>query len=467
MVKLEPHQEEPVEFMKYNRALLLFHSTGSGKTLTALYSVYQFNYDIIIIGNKSSNKTFADNIKKAEMDPDRFSFYTFTKIKTIVGEQITFFANKSVIIDEAHAIRTENVYNMWIYSALTVASKIILLTATPVVNYINDMSVLVNIVKNEDSMPTDRKLFDQMFYDEESMQLINTDILFNKLLNTTSYYQIPQDDNYPTSKTHFKYVIMSHAQIDEYVYYIKKVLYSDQKQVQTIDILDIDYGLLPTKKRNTFLTVTRQLSNTVGNSSTSPKILEIFDVVKEGPFPIVVYSNFLKNGIYTLAILLEKNNITYKSITGFTTTDRINSIVNAYNNGSFKVLLISSAGSESLDLKNTRQIHIMEPHWNEPRIDQVIGRAIRYLSHANLPPEQRHVDIYRWLSVFPNRIKNPSADEYLADISNKKREMFETYTQIIKAASIENNYMKALRTNPERLKALYIKAKNRYHELGE
>lgn len=58
MLKLNPYQIKPVEFMKNNRGLILYHSTGSGKTLTALYSVYQFNNDIIIIGTKSSKKFF-------------------------------------------------------------------------------------------------------------------------------------------------------------------------------------------------------------------------------------------------------------------------------------------------------------------------------------------------------------------------------------------------------------------------
>ena len=52
-----------------------------------------------------------------------------------------------------------------------------------------------------------------------------------------------------------------------------------------------------------------------------------------------------------MAILLEKNKISYKTITGYTTQDKLNVIVNNYNNGLYKVLLISSAGSESLDLK--------------------------------------------------------------------------------------------------------------------
>ena len=60
-----------------------------------------------------------------------------------------------------------------------------------------------------------------------------------------------------------------------------------------------------------------------------------------------------------------------------------------------KVILLSQAGSEGINLYNVRQIHIAEPHWNEALMEQVIGRGIRRCSHKGLPPEERVVDIYR------------------------------------------------------------------------
>lgn len=442
-IVLKDHQEKPVAFMKYNRGLILYHSTGAGKTLTALFAIYQLKYHIIIIGNKSSRKTFLDNIQKAGLDMNRFTFYTYAKIKKILESDVTIFRNTSVIVDEAHTLRNENMYNLYIASALMLATKVILLTATPVINYLNDLSVLINIVKGEDVLPTDRKLFDQMFYDEEKMVLINQTFLFEKLKNTISYYKVENDVNYPTNTVHYNEIEMNHEQLNEYIYYIKKIIYEGREIVDESNVLNIDYGLLSTKKRNFFLNVTRQLSNTVKNSENSPKITEIYQKILNGPYPIIVYSNFLKNGIYTLAILLEKNKINYKTITGYTTQDKLNVIVNNYNNGSYQVLLISSAGSESLDLKNTRQIHVMEPHWNDAKIQQVIGRSIRYKSHENLPIDERHVDIYYWVSVFPKKIKNLSADQYLMKISLTKRELWDKYQEIIIKASIENNYFKS------------------------
>ena len=441
-IELKSYQKLPVEFMKDHRGLILFFSTGAGKTLTALYSVYQFENEIIIIGTKSSRKTFTDNIRLANMLPSRFTFYTYAKIKLILHDNVTIFKNKSVIVDEAHNLRSENVNNLYIVSALTLAYKVILLTATPVVNYLNDLSVLVNIVKGEEVLPTEKNLFNQMFFDEEKMALINEDILFNKLKNTISYYKMVDDVNYPTSTTYYMEVEMNHAQLDEYVYYVKKIIFEDKNITNVVDILNIDYGLLTTKKKNSFLTATRQLSNTLNNADNTPKIKAIYKRIRNGPYPVIVYSNFLRNGIYTLATLLEKNNISYKTISGLTTHDKLNLIVNNYNDGLYKVLLISSAGSESLDLKNTRQIHIMEPHWNESKITQVIGRSIRYKSHESLSVNERHVDIYRWISIFPTHIKNASADQYLMKLSLLKKKIWDVYQNIIIKSSIENNYGK-------------------------
>ena len=339
-------------------------------------------------------------------------------------------------------MRSENVNNLYIITALGLAYKVILLTATPVINYLNDLAVLVNIVKGEEVLPTDRNLFNQMFYDEEKMRLINENILLNKVRDTISYYKMEGDENYPSSTTYYMEVEMNHSQIYEYVYYVKKIIFEDKDITNVVDILNIDYGLLPTKKKNSFLTATRQLSNTFNNSLDSPKIEAIFEKIKDGPFPTIIYSNFLRNGIYTMATLLEKNNISYKTITGLTTSDKLNLIVNNYNAGQYNVLLISSAGSESLDLKNTRQIHIMELHWNFSKIDQVIGRTIRYKSHSSLPLDQRHVDIYYWISIFPPHIRNATADQYLMKISMIKKEIWDKFRNIIIEGSIENNYGK-------------------------
>jgi hypothetical protein len=65
-----------------------------------------------------------------------------------------------------------------------------------------------------------------------------------------------------------------------------------------------------------------------------------------------------------------------------------------------RVFCITSAGAEGLSLKNVRAVHIMEPYWNDVRMAQVKGRAVRICSHAELPVEERTVDVFTYVSVF-------------------------------------------------------------------
>ena len=64
-----------------------------------------------------------------------------------------------------------------------------------------------------------------------------------------------------------------------------------------------------------------------------------------------------------------------------------------------KIIFFSSAGAEGITLYNIRQIHIIEPYWNEAKIEQLIGRGIRYCSHKMLPIEERVVNVFRYNSV--------------------------------------------------------------------
>ena len=65
-----------------------------------------------------------------------------------------------------------------------------------------------------------------------------------------------------------------------------------------------------------------------------------------------------------------------------------------------RLFCITSAGAEGLSLKNVRAVHIMEPYWNEVRMAQVKGRAVRICSHMDLPPPERTVEIFTYISVF-------------------------------------------------------------------
>ena len=61
--------------------------------------------------------------------------------------------------------------------------------------------------------------------------------------------------------------------------------------------------------------------------------------------------------------------------------------------------MITSSGSEGINLRNTRFVHIMEPYWHPVRTEQVIGRARRICSHKNLPIALQTVEVFIYLMI--------------------------------------------------------------------
>ena len=105
-IELFDYQLECVNYIKKHNGLILYHSMGSGKTITSLAMVYQFPFDIVIISTKASRKNFQDDIKKMGLDGQRIKIITYQKaISSIMKSQLTFEKN-SVIVDEAHHLRS-------------------------------------------------------------------------------------------------------------------------------------------------------------------------------------------------------------------------------------------------------------------------------------------------------------------------------------------------------------------------
>jgi hypothetical protein len=86
-----------------------------------------------------------------------------------------------------------------------------------------------------------------------------------------------------------------------------------------------------------------------------------------------------------------------------------------------KVLMITSSGSEGINLRNTRYVHIMEPYWHPVRTEQVIGRARRICSHNDLPKELQTVVVFIYLMTFSEKqLKSDDAIELKRKDLSKK-----------------------------------------------
>ena len=114
-----------------------------------------------------------------------------------------------------------------------------------------------------------------------------------------------------------------------------------------------------------------------------------------------------------------------------------------------RIFMITQSGAEGISLFNTRQVHIMEPYWNNVRLQQVIGRAIRLCSHMNLPWDDRTVDVFTYLSVFSSQQKaegsktlmmvdkSMTTDQMIFDIATKKQKLADGLFEIAQTAATD------------------------------
>lgn len=106
-----------------------------------------------------------------------------------------------------------------------------------------------------------------------------------------------------------------------------------------------------------------------------------------------------------------------------------------------KIIMISPAGAEGINLNNVRQVHVTEPYWNEVRIEQVIGRALRFCQHKDLPQEERKVNVFRYKMV--RKSGKNTTDQKLEDISRKKNNLLLSFIEAVKESAVDCELFKA------------------------
>ena len=194
----------------------------------------------------------------------------------------------------------------------------------------------------------------------------------------------------------------------------------------------------------------------------SCKIKNIVESIKSGEGIVLVYSQYLEGGLVPIALALEEigfkkfgnthnllksnpntNTGKYIMITGdkFYSPDNVRDLkaITSEDNSNgekIKVVLISKAGSEGLDFKNIRQVHILEPWYNTNRIEQIIGRAVRTCSHKLLPFQERNVSIYLYGTILEENI-NEAVDLYIYRLAEIKAVQIGKVTRVLKQSSVD------------------------------
>jgi len=101
-----------------------------------------------------------------------------------------------------------------------------------------------------------------------------------------------------------------------------------------------------------------------------------------------------------------------------------------------KVVLISQAGSEGVDFKFLRQVHIIDPWYNMNRIEQIVGRGVRNFSHKDLDFEERNVLIFIYGTILEDN-EEEAADLYVYRVAEYKAVQMGRVSRLLKETSVD------------------------------
>ncbi len=356
--------------------------------------------------------------------------------------------------------------------------------------------------KNSTSLfSEDIEEFDHFFVDRENKTIKNKNKFTNRIFGLCSYYSelyFSSKDGKPGFPKELETIVervpMSQAQFARYIsarileqdenkkgYRAKDSRFSSSsggsstyrvKSRQISNYCIPEYALGPVrgaKSREKFIEkiTIDDLQNVKEFSPKMNKIIENIGNHVDGPG--IVYSQFVSGeGIAIFARVLEalgwerfdvkengnsayeaydlksKKRNTFGVLTGEIDPEQRMELISKFNikNSGIDLLLLSGAVAEGIDLKRIRHVHIMEPFWNYARINQVKTRAIRYLSHEDLPEAQRNVQVYIYLSDYPtdypkSKIKEKTTDVDLYASSINNMQIIDSFMLALAEASVD------------------------------
>ena len=464
-----PHQERVSNRLaeEGTPGLIVYHGLGSGKTFTAINAAQKQNLPLLAIVPASLRNNFNKEIESAKFsNPYKVvSYEEAHKLKTN-PDFLNYASNALVAYDEASLMGRNGTQRSLLANEIP-AKKKLFLTGTPIRNGPHELAPLLNALGGY-QIPVSESSFKDNFIEEikrpstaierfrgikpgvEGVQLKNLDNLREALKNKIDYHSSNKEDFPQTSEETIE-VPMNEKQTDLY-----KSLVGKNPQMA----YKIKYGIPPSKEEmsrfQAFSIGPRQIVNTTRNFdiegalSESPKIdraiLEIQKRMKNNPeYRGVSYSNFLESGALPLQKSLTEKGISNAIFSGGISDANRKKIIDDYNSGKIKQLILTSAGSQGLDLKKTRLVQLLDPHWNEAKMDQVQGRAVRYKSHEGLPDKDRTVEIQSFLSTDRDKLNtiqkyiygkdyndSPTIDHYINTLSNQKQKTIDKFLDEVK-----------------------------------
>ena len=461
--ELKEHQERVSSRAASGDNLLVYHSLGSGKSLTsldaAIRKIKAGQDKVRFVVPAPLRQNMRKEMEKHDI-PEEIRKKIHIESYEKVAKNPEAYADGGIdflVMDEAHRIRNEGTARSAAIKKLVGASKQrMLLTGSPIYNQRTDIASLINATAGQKVMPDNADEFDKRYiqYVEKNPGLlmrmmgvkpgVTMELKNKKELQAIGHKYIDKYDakvenpqDFPTTTEKVVEVPMGEKQYDTYRYLEGDIPFHIRLKISH----NLPLDKKESKDLNAFVTGVRQASNTNaaylkdGSDPEGTKITKIVSDVSERHgdgtkgHKGVVYSTYLDSGLKQLSQQLTQRGIKHETFNGSLNDKQRREMVLRYNNGETPWLLVSSSGTEGLDLKGTRSMHIMEPHFNEQKIKQVLGRGDRYHSHHHLPVQDRNVETLRYISTRPKLFgkfdRGASIDQYLTQMSKDKESLHE------------------------------------------
>jgi superfamily II DNA or RNA helicase len=437
------------------------------------------NERILLTKYKLGETKYDNIIEKTKKKINKYyTIYSYHKFVNLINMNKIKLNNTLLIIDEIqNMISINGIFYKSLLNIITKSNntlKIILLSATPMFDKPIEIGLTLNLLKINDPFIINKFNQDYITKSGNNYKTINLKHFKLKLNNLVSYYRGAPPQTYP--KMIFKTVKCSMSNF-QYKSYLSS-LSSDSNNVtgsfKNVDILNMPQNFFLGPRMVSNIAFPNKSIGDIGFSSFKSDILLIKNIKKysikfykiykkiiKSIGNIFIYSNFKDNGgIKCFITFLEyhgwKNYITYgegPKRFAIWSGDENNIIKNeikyifnqkSNENGS-KIKLIFGTPSikEGVTLLRIEQVHILEPYWNISRIQQILGRAVRFCSHKDVPKNRRYVNVYLYLSVIPyknnNKLNEKSIDQYIWSIAKKKNKLIEDFEIALKESAFDCN----------------------------
>jgi len=213
---------------------------------------------------------------------------------------------------------------------------------------------------------------------------------------------------------------LTHARQGINISFPKALLYADTED--TTDLTQAEKAKLVIKQNKQLLKSSltgsyEEVMSKLGNISS--KIKSIIDISLSVEGTIFIYSNWLGYGVEAISSVLDalgyskfpRSGDPYKTYFVWSPSvesdkeiiQKAKETFNSQDNSDgklIKFMLGTSSIKEGVSFKNLAQIHLLDPWWNNSRIEQIIARGFRLCSHTGLPPERRHTDVFKHVGIF-------------------------------------------------------------------